>query len=259
MKPLTNLIPDFAAMRGELNTKLKFPVPIVLDDDRLGTLTESTKSLCGKLNSIAVLYRKHLPLGESFESFSEKVLPLVLRQLDEKVFTREMKTRWIKKNNLKLQLSGGDGEIELKDDAQMEFLLSSVAFPKEFEDDIRRLHHHIRSCKLPEHVGYIDLFDAERGGFVVSKLAEEKLMEACTHFARDIRDLERLFMAGALCEALNIMKQHHIPVGIPAPPFVQKILAIDPDPSADPGFVRFKVPLQRLLENRVVVTDLKAI
>jgi hypothetical protein len=239
MKTLSALIPEFKEQRKSIYKDVQFPAPLHLDESAYQNELEKLKHMCYSLDQIEKIYATEFDYSRNFESFKNKLLPIIIKMSDEKSLARDLQARWLAENNVQIQLTAG---VKLNREKELSFLLDAYDFPKELTKKISSIFRLIRNCFIADGIKFSQLYDDEKKQFFVPKAIEEKIKAKHTIFAKSADHFELLYLRYQLADALNGLAEKGFGLGhIPYP--LTKLLTVNgtTDSHTSTGKFFFKV------------------
>jgi hypothetical protein len=217
------VIPDYSEIRKATQEKVKFPIAVSLDKEAYQAEVDRLQAMCQTLNDFVSTYKqdfKYQP--NTYESFKNLLLPIVVKMPDEKVLIKQLKGRWLAEHEIHLQLSKG---IKLNRDKELGFLLEAYDFPDALNANLNHIFNLLRRCFIPDGLKFSDLYSEEKKSFELSDELKTDLKKKHSIFAHTQKELDLISLRHQLADALNAMAIEHN-VGLHyIPPFFQQILS----------------------------------
>jgi hypothetical protein len=217
------VIPDYSDIRKSSQERVKFPIAVSLDQDAYEGEVSRLQSMCETLNELVATYKKDFKYQpNTYESFKNLLLPIVVKMPDEKVLIKQLKGRWLAEHEIHLQLSKG---IKLNRDKELGFLLEAYDFSDALNANLTQIFTLLRRCFIPDGLKFSDLYSEEKNRFELSDKLKTDLKKKHSILAQSQKELDLISLKHQLADALNALAIDH-GVGFQyIPPFFPQILS----------------------------------
>jgi hypothetical protein len=199
------------------------PFALHVNEMALGNELSRLKEMCSAINEIENIYQSDFKYTKTFEDFKNKLLPIVVKQADEKVLIRDLQARWLSENDIQLSLTK---KVRLNREKELNFLLDAFEFDSKMLDRLKSTFKLIRRCFIPAGIKFSQLYDEEKKTFLVPENIENDIRKKHTVFAHKKEHIDLYLLRHQLADALNGLVKHGFGLGhVPYP--LNKLLSPD--------------------------------
>ncbi len=226
-------VPDYSQIRSELLKDLSYPIAIEFDEIGYTSETKRLSKLCSNLNHIISDYGKVLKYKPSLPEFKKLLLPLIVSIPKKEVIEKDLRTRWLKENDISVVVKGA----KTNKGKTINFLLETIDFPTDLNEAIDNIYTHMGSTFVPVDIKYSDLYNEKTDQFEVSEKVDEFVKSNSTYKLQTAEKLTEYFLVLQLCDCLNYMRK--LGVGIPVgsiPNQFYRLLHVYPEDTGTPTF-----------------------